>query len=89
MKDWRGTEIEVGATVVYPGRGGSSLWMTEGTVVALHSETEDRWDWRAKARVPTEVGTVEVKRTRVQSWREITDPDKTYKIKVSNVVVIA
>ena len=35
MKDWRGTPIVVGSTVVYPSRKGSSLWMTEGTVIGL------------------------------------------------------
>lgn len=34
MKDWRGTPIAVGSIVVYPSRQGSSLWMSEGEVVA-------------------------------------------------------
>jgi hypothetical protein len=29
MRDWRGTEIEVGSRVIYPVRMGSSMWMTE------------------------------------------------------------
>jgi len=35
MKDWRGTPIKVGSTVVYPSRKGSSLWMIEGVVQSL------------------------------------------------------
>lgn len=35
MKDWRGTKVEIGSTVVYPSRQGARLWMTEGEVVAL------------------------------------------------------
>lgn len=35
VKDWRGTEIKVGSTVVYPSRQGSLLWMNEGEVVLL------------------------------------------------------
>lgn len=34
-KDWRGTPIEVGSIVVYPGRASSSMWMNEGEVVGL------------------------------------------------------
>lgn len=35
MTDFRGTEITKGATVVYPNRQGSALWMNEGTVTAI------------------------------------------------------
>lgn len=35
MKDWRGTPIKVGLTVVYPSRKGSRLWMTEAVVISL------------------------------------------------------
>lgn len=35
MKDWRGTPIKVGSTIVYPSRQGSRLWMNEGEVVGL------------------------------------------------------
>lgn len=34
-KDWRGRQIMVGSTVVYPGRSGSSLWMNEGVIEEL------------------------------------------------------
>ena len=33
MTDFRGTEINIGDTIVYPGRSGSSLWMNEGVVI--------------------------------------------------------
>lgn len=33
--DWRGTRILPGSTVIYPGRQGSSLWVTEGTVESV------------------------------------------------------
>lgn len=41
MKDWRGTKIKVGQTVVYPSRQGSSLWMTEGVVVEVNPNGYD------------------------------------------------
>lgn len=41
VKDWRGTEIQVGSTVVYPSRQGSRLWMTEGEVVSLPLSKKD------------------------------------------------
>lgn len=31
-KDWRGTPIREGCTIVYPGRNGGLLWMTEAIV---------------------------------------------------------
>ena len=37
--DWRGTPIEVGCTVVYPGYGGSHQWVTEGKVKAIKKKT--------------------------------------------------
>jgi hypothetical protein len=40
MKDFRGKDIAVGATIVYPGRASSSLWMTEATVEKVN-ETGD------------------------------------------------
>lgn len=35
MKDWRGTDITIGSTIVYPGRHSSSLWMTEAIVLNI------------------------------------------------------
>lgn len=35
MKDWRGVEIVVGSTIVYPGRHSSSMWMCEATVLNI------------------------------------------------------
>lgn len=37
-KDWRGNVIMVGATVVYPSRQSSSLWMNEGRVVSIEND---------------------------------------------------
>lgn len=42
LKDWRGTKIKVGSTVVYPSRQGSRLWMNEGTVLSLEPLTVQR-----------------------------------------------
>jgi hypothetical protein len=33
--DWRGTPIEIGCIVVYPGRASSSVWINEGVVVGF------------------------------------------------------
>lgn len=39
ITDWRGTPINVGDHIVYPGRGSSALWMTESVVKAFkHNE---------------------------------------------------
>jgi hypothetical protein len=35
VKDFRGTEIEVGDIVVYPGTASSSCWLTEAEVLGL------------------------------------------------------
>lgn len=35
MTDFRGETINIGDTIVYPGRSGSSLWMNEGVVVGF------------------------------------------------------
>lgn len=35
MLDFRGKEISVGSTVVYPGRRGSSMWLNQGRVTAI------------------------------------------------------
>lgn len=35
MLDFRGKEITVGSTVVYPGRRGSSMWLNQGRVTAI------------------------------------------------------
>lgn len=32
IKDCRGVTINIGDTIVYPGRKGSSLWLSEGVV---------------------------------------------------------
>lgn len=91
MKDWRGTVIEVGSHVVYPGRHSSSMWVTEGEVVGLKPKTELRWNFDAQARVPTEIGHVTVIRKRATGWQQIVeDPQKpkTYDIMVDHVTVV-
>jgi hypothetical protein len=42
MKDFLGTEIQVGDTIVYAGRRGSSLWLTEALVVGM-GQRAPRW----------------------------------------------
>lgn len=42
LTDWRGTPIEPGCTIVYPGRKSSSLWVTEAVVI----ETGTQPSWR-------------------------------------------
>lgn len=64
LTDWRGTPIEAGSTIVYPGRHSSQLWMNEGVVVEINSvtkwsatltelkvqRTRDRWNSAITAR---------------------------------------
>jgi hypothetical protein len=38
VKDWRGTPIAVGSTVVYPGRQSSYVWLNEATVLAVDED---------------------------------------------------
>jgi hypothetical protein len=42
MKDFIGNEIQVGDTIVYAGRRGSSLWLTEATVLST-GQRAPRW----------------------------------------------
>lgn len=66
LKDWRGTPIEVGSTIVYPGRHGSWIWMNEGEVISIAPRepkyfsrpvtltvrrTRDSGDWGGKEKV--------------------------------------
>lgn len=41
MNDWRGTPIEPGSLVVYPGRRGSHQWMVEAEVLEIFQD----WEW--------------------------------------------
>ncbi len=41
-RDIRGIEIEVGDTVAYPGRAGSSMWMNVGRVLEIVNRTRYR-----------------------------------------------
>lgn len=42
LKDWRGAELRVGDTIVYPGRMSSSLWLTEAEIVEVMSDNRLR-----------------------------------------------
>ena len=43
MKDWRGTPIQPGSIIVYPGRKGSHQWMVEAEVIEIFQD----WQWGA------------------------------------------
>jgi hypothetical protein len=45
LEDWRGRLIGVGDAIVYPGYGGSHLWMTEAWVTAIGQEKEKFYFW--------------------------------------------
>lgn len=45
LKDWRGEPIEVGATVVYPARVSSSMWMVEAEVKEIFQK---QTGWRGE-----------------------------------------
>lgn len=62
--DWRGTPIEVGSIIVYPGRHSSYLWMNEGEVLSL--STFEEWG-RTKPML-------RVRRTREERW------DRTHEV---------
>lgn len=42
--DWRGTTIEPGSTIIYPGRYSSSIYMVEGVVIEAGLEKRNQWD---------------------------------------------
>lgn len=44
IKDWRGNEIKIGSTIVYPGRSGSSMWMTEAKVIDIQHKAQFPWE---------------------------------------------
>lgn len=66
MKDWRGTPIEVGSTIVYPGRQGSSVWVNEAVVL----EVGERRRWQL---LPGETEpALKVRRTHdTTGWRDL------------------
>lgn len=43
--DWRGNEIRVGSTVLYPRMSGRSCEIQEGTVEAIFRHEQDRLVW--------------------------------------------
>jgi len=45
FKDWRGTLIAVGSTVVYATTSGRSPVMKEGIVEVISEKTDYRWDY--------------------------------------------
>lgn len=45
VEDMMGNELKVGDTIAYPGRSGSSLWMTTSVIIAI-DEYEDYWTKR-------------------------------------------
>jgi hypothetical protein len=81
VKDWLGTEIRAGDHVVYPGYGGSSLWMTLAEVIQLHPGTGDEVEYWE--RIPDKL-TVQLIR---QTYNEDPNPRLT-KINTKRVVVV-
>lgn len=66
LKDWRGTPITAGCTIVYPGRASSSMWMNEGTVKEINVKLVSRWNGD-----PERVTTLTVVRTRTTGYGAI------------------
>jgi len=82
IRDFRGTLIEVGDTIVYPGRGGSSLYMVEGKVVDI-VETKQAY-WREDDRFVTKLK-VQGTGGGSSKWR---GHEKLVTINVTNRVVV-
>lgn len=51
MKDFRGREIKVGSLIAYPGRVGSSCWITVARVLSFG--TREGWSYTGKKTEPT------------------------------------
>ena len=66
LKDARGQEIKLGSLVAFPGRAGSSLWLTIGKVVGI--TTRERWDYNGYKNVPVLIiqPNNDVKKTRTE-----------------------
>lgn len=62
LQDWRGTPIGVGSVIVYPGRHGNSMWLTEGKVTEIRVR-ERQWGGGVQT-------VLKVRRTRGNSYRE-------------------
>ena len=45
MKDFLNNDINVGDTIVYPGRQGSSLWMNKAKVIGIEMEHRPSWSY--------------------------------------------
>ena len=59
LKDVRGLTVEVGDTIAYPVRRGSSMWLNHGKVEALTYEAGlPRSPWRVKVRVGERLNTI-------------------------------
>ena len=59
LKDIRGLTVEVGDTIAYPVRRGSSMWLNHGKVEALTYEAGlPRSPWRVKVRVGERLNTI-------------------------------
>lgn len=43
IQDWRGNEIVVGSTIIYPGRYSSSLYMVEAYVMEVGEKKKYSW----------------------------------------------
>lgn len=57
LKDWRGTPIIEGCTIVYPGRVEGDMWMNEAVVVGIEERTVKRrprnpLNWDEKLGIP-------------------------------------
>src|ERR1039458_4226377 len=52
MNDWRGTEIEVGSTIIYGVTQSSSITMVEAVVDEITSQLNHGYRWRCNDRVP-------------------------------------
>lgn len=86
VKDWRGNEIKVGSKIIWPGRSGSSMWMTEGEVVDIEIKKDSRWNG-------TQIEEFEVPVLKVKSlgttnfWKNQTDKISTIHV-ISRVTVL-
>lgn len=82
IKDWRGNEIKIGSKIVWPGRSGSSMWMTEGEVVDIKIKKETNYQLQE-----IDVPTLYVKSSKATGFY-YTQPKKLSVIKVIDRVTV-
>lgn len=79
LLDWRGTPIEVGSIILYPGRHSSYQWMNEAKVLEINTVTKWSREWHE----------LKVERLNNNTWSKVGDDRRFVTLSaLKNVTVI-